>query len=148
MYGKAMAVPDNLVEKYFLFATNLPASEIKKLVKEKQPYELKRHLAKTLVSLYHGETKALAADNNFTKQFSKKELPDEIDSARVIPGKYKLSELLVETKLAASKSEARRLIEQNGVKVNQVVSKDEQIEIKAKNNLLLQVGKRKFLKIA
>lgn len=147
MYGKVMSIPDNLIEKYFLLASNVPTDEIKEILAANQAYDQKRKLALAITTMYHGEKKAEGAGDAFTKQFSKKELPDEISSIKLSKGARKLSDLLVEAGLCSSKSEARRLIEQNGVKVNQTVSKDDVIEIKEKNNLLVQVGKRKIIKI-
>jgi tyrosyl-tRNA synthetase len=112
------------------------------------PRDQKLQLGWQIVSQYHGAKKADAARSAFIAQFSNKELPTDIPEVKIRPGSYQLSALLMDTKLVASKTEARRMLEQGGVRVNQEqVKKDGAIEIKQKNNLLLQVGKRKFVRI-
>lgn len=150
MYGKVMSIADELIEKYFIFTTRLALKDVKAFLKEvTHPKLQKQRLALELVSLYHGKEKALKAQEEFIAQFSEKQLPTDIPTARVKPGKYSLVDLLVTTKLASSKSEARRLIEQGGVKFNQeVVKADKEMQIEKKNNLLLQVGKRKFVNLS
>jgi tyrosyl-tRNA synthetase len=74
-------------------------------------------------------------------------VPDEIEETQIAPGKYNLAELLTQINLAASKKEAKRLIEQGGVKINGEKISDTGAEIEIDNEILLQVGKRKFLKV-
>ena len=76
-----------------------------------------------------------------------KEIPDEIEETQIAPGTYNLAELLVNTNLASSKKEAKRLIEQGGVKIGGEKVSDTNAEIELKDEILIQVGKRKFLKI-
>lgn len=149
MFGKVMSVRDELVERYFMLTTQIPLAEVHTLMRDVQnPRDQKLLLAQTLVEQYHGTKEALAAKEAFISQFSNKELPTSIEEVKIKPGAYQLIELLVETKLASSKGEARRLIDQGGVKVDQkVMQTDEKIELQKKNNLLLQVGKRKFVRI-
>ncbi len=149
MFGKVMSVRDELIEKYFVLATTISLPEVKQLLTStKNPRDQKLQLAWQIVSQYHGEKKADLAKSTFVNQFSKKELPDNIEEVFVQAGKHLLSSLLVETKLAPSKTEARRLITQGGVKVNQKsVPTDLEIAIGKKNDLLLQVGKRKFVRV-
>lgn len=148
MFGKVMSIDDKLIEKYFVFTTNLAIKEIEKILKVNQhPRDQKLILAERVVALYYNDKQAQTARENFIKQFSKKELPDDIKSVSVKSGKYLTTELLVKLKLTTSKSEARRLLEQSGVKVNQKTFTSKEIEIKQKNNLIIQVGKRKFVRI-
>lgn len=148
MFGKVMGIADNLTEKYFVFATNLPESKIKQLLKNtSHPRDRKLILAETITAMYHGAKLAAAAKQNFISQFSNKELPSEIKTVSVKAGRYQIADLLVQLKLTESKNEARRLISQNGVKVNQATYKDSEIELQQKNNLIIQVGKRKFIRI-
>ena len=130
-------------------ATRTPFSEIDRIMKELQnPRDQKLILAQSITSLYHGAKKAAQAKENFIKQFTNKELPDHIEEKKISPPRtYKLSELLKLAGLAGSKGEARRLIEQKGVKVKGVVSTDVDIALDGKKEYLLQVGKRKFLKV-
>lgn len=148
MFGKVMGIADDLTEKYFIFATNLSEQKIKQLLKSTpHPRDRKLILAETITALYHGAKLAAGAKSNFISQFSNKELPTDIKTVSVKAGRYQVADLLVQLKLVESKSEARRLLSQNGIKVNQTTYKDPEIELKQKNNLIVQVGKRKFIKI-
>lgn len=148
MFGKVMSIPDKLMDRYFTLATNTLWQHIDELKKSySNPRDQKLILAHTIVEQYHGSDLARRAQENFVSQFSKKELPSDIPSLKIKPGTYSAVELLVQTKLVSSKSEARRLIEQGGVKVNQKLVTEKPLVIGKKNNLILQVGKRKFVKI-
>lgn len=149
MFGKVMSLRDELIARYFELATLVPVKEVKAFLKDTtNPRDQKLQLAWQIVSQYHGSKKADEAKAAFIAQFSNKELPSDIPKIKVKPGTYKLVELLVETNLVSSKGEARRLIEQGGVKIDQQqVTSDAEIEIQKTNNLLLQVGKRKFVRI-
>jgi tyrosyl-tRNA synthetase len=148
MVGKIMRVEDQLLEKYFTLATRIPLPDIKKIMKSsKNPRDIKLQLASEIVALYHGKAKAAAAVKGFIAQFSNNELPADIELKKMEPGMYALSELLALHGLAASKSEARRLIAQKGVKVNQKTVSDETVVVDGKVKHLLQVGKRRFLYI-
>jgi len=148
MFGKAMSIPDDLIERYFTLATNTLWKHIEEIKKSyDNPRDQKLILAHTITEQYHGAHAAKMAQEHFVSQFSKKELPKDIPVVTVKPGEYKVSDLVVATKLATSKSEARRLIDQGGVKINQKPVKDEMIYLSTTNDLILQVGKRKFIKI-
>ncbi len=148
MFGKVMGIADDLTEKYFVFATNLPEQKIKQLLKSTpHPRDRKLILAETITAMYHGAKLAAGAKSSFISQFSNKELPKDIKTVSMKAGRYPIADLLVQLKLVESKSEARRLLSQNGIKVNQTTYKDPEIELKQKNNLIVQVGKRKFIKI-
>lgn len=144
MFGKVMSIPDSLIEKYFLFATPLEELAIKKiLARSSNPRDQKLELASAVTSLYHGAKKAEQARNNFISRFSNKELPKDIATKKIKAGEYQLPSLLFELGLVTSKSEARRIIKQNGAKVNQKVVKDILVKIDSKP-ILIQVGKRKL----
>jgi tyrosyl-tRNA synthetase len=152
MFGKIMSIPDNLIKKYFTLATRVPLSEVDEVLKLPNPRDQKLKLAEEITKLYHGEKKALVAKEAFINQFSKGELPEEIELKKVTgviqsAGNYKLSVLLKIVGLVESKGEARRLIDQKGVKVNSEVSDDVEISLDGQKEYLLQVGKRKFVKI-
>lgn len=148
MFGKIMSIPDNLIEKYFLLATRTPLPEIQRAMKElANPRDQKLVLAQSLTALYHGEPQASLAKNNFIGQFSKGGLPAAIETKKFKPGRYQLSELLVMVGLTASKSESRRLIAQKGVRVNSQVAGNIMVELDGTKEYLLQVGKRKFLRV-
>ena len=100
-------------------------------------------LAREITAIYHGSKKAAAAEAIFIKTFQKKEMPDKIAIASV----YSLAimDVLLETSLAASKGEARRLLEQGGIKVDGEMIKDQNFVISA--GAVIQKGKREFRKI-
>lgn len=148
MFGKVMSIPDSLIKKYYLLATRTSIVEIERVTTElANPRDQKLLLAQAIASLYHGNKSAMLAKDAFVAQFAKGQLPTEIQEKKLTPGKYKLSDLLVLTSLVTSKSEARRLIEQKGIKVNQQPAVDTEYILDGKQEYLLQVGKRKFVKI-
>ncbi|MBP9686735.1 MAG: tyrosine--tRNA ligase [Candidatus Doudnabacteria bacterium] len=149
MFGKIMSLRDELVERYFELATRVPLEEVKQFLRSTpNPRDQKMRLGVELVTLYHSEKEAAHAREAFIAQFSNKELPTEIPSVAVASGKYLLSDLLLRTNLVSSKGEARRMMGQGGVRVNQKQeTTDKEVIIEKKNDLLLQVGKRKFVRI-
>ena len=106
------------------------------------------NLAKLIIADFHSQAAATAAEEDFVKRFVQKEVPDEVEEKTIVAGTYALAALIADTGLAASKGEARRLIEQGGVKVNGEKASAANAEILVDvDGVLLQVGKRKFLKI-
>ena len=151
-FGKIMSLPDEQIVTYFELTTEIPLTEIEKMRAEMRrganPKEYKMRLGREIVSLYHGEKAAREAEQNFISMFQKKELPSEIEVKKMRAGEWSLADLLVESGLADSKNEARRLIEQGGVRVNEkkIAETSAKIEIR-KNSTLIQGGKRRFMKI-
>lgn len=153
MYGKAMSIPDDLMAKYFELITDLKPAEIKELKARLEagtlhPRDAKMLLAKTIVRMYHGVEAAAKAEQHFISVFQKGAMPEEIPAVQW-EGNTEISliDLLVELKLLSSKSEARRMIENRGVKINGVNATDTKLEVTISNGLILQVGKRKFVEI-
>jgi len=153
MYGKAMSIPDELMAKYFELITDLKPDEIKELKDRLEagtlhPRDAKMLLAKTIVRMYHGVEAAEKAEQHFISVFQKGTMPEEIPAVQW-EGNTEISliDLLVELKLLSSKSEARRMIENRGVKINGVKATDTKLEVTISNGLILQVGKRKFVEI-
>jgi tyrosyl-tRNA synthetase len=146
MFGKIMAIADSTILNYFELATNVSMEEIGEFEKELKnganPRDIKKRLATEIVTLYHGAQEGARASDEWAKVFSNKEKPSEIEEVKV--KSKNIIDVLVEAKLASSKSEAKRLIEQNGVKVDDNVA-SEQTKISSGN--LIQVGKRKFVMI-
>jgi tyrosyl-tRNA synthetase len=105
-------------------------------------------LAKEIVTLYHDKKAADKAEAEFTNMFQKKELPDVIEEKKLKQAKWKLIDLLVETGMVTSKSEARRMIEQGGVKIDQEKVASIDTELTISKGTLLQVGKRKFIRLS
>ena len=153
MFGKVMSISDDLMWKYYELLTDLTVSEISNLRSQmdagENPRNIKVNLAKLIIRDFHSADAATAAEEDFVKRFVQKEIPDEIDEKHIDAGTYKLADLLFETVLAASKGEARRLIEQGGVKINgeKASAANADVLIDA-GGVLLQVGKRKFLRVS
>lgn len=148
-FGKIMSIPDNLILDYFELVTQVPLAEIKKFKKdETNPRDLKTRLAKEIVSIYHNKKDALSAEKEFERVFKEKKTPTKIPGIKVKEKKLSVLDLLVRTKMASSKSEAKRLISQKGVKIDNKVQTVWQKTIEAKKGMLIQVGKRKFVKLA
>jgi tyrosyl-tRNA synthetase len=151
IYGKVMSWPDGLIVPAFEIATRVPIEEVLQIKKDlangKNPKILKMLLAYKIVEMYHGESAAIAAEENFKQVFEEKLNPDEIPAFKTKA--RNIIEVLVETKLAASKSEARRLLAQGGIKVDGRSVKDENFTIDKidADGVVIQKGKRFFAKI-
>ena len=148
MFGKVMSITDDLMWKYYDLLTDSTTTEIEAMKNgDENPRNLKVNLAKSIIKDFHSVDAANAAEADFVARFVKKEIPDEIEETNIAAGNYNLADLLVQTNLAPSKKEAKRLIEQGGVKLNGEKVSNVNAEIELKDEILLQVGKRKFLKI-
>lgn len=152
MYGKVMSVPDNMIIRYFELLTDVPTEKIAEikagLEAGNNPRDYKMFLAKTIVTDYHSAEIAEMAEQEFINIFQKKGLPDEMDEFSVVEGSV-LVDFIAEIGFAASKSEARRLIQGGGVKINndKVADVALKIEFGTDEDFILQVGKRKFAKV-
>ena len=151
MYGKTLSIPDNMIEKYFLLAANADEKkmdEVKKSLSDTQvnPRDIKRELARKIVEIYHSENLAKKAEENFDKIFIKKDIPEDIPEVKLDEDTL-IVDVLTLYALATSKSEARRLIEQGAVKINDQKCIDRDQIIKKDESLVIKVGKRRFLKI-
>jgi len=146
MYGKVMSLPDDFIFDYFISLTNVPLEEIERL-KKINPREAKASLAKEIVSLFHGKKMAEKAEKEFERIFKEKKLPTEIPTFKISEKSLRILDLLVKAKLTRSKSEAKRLVLQKGVKIDGKIKEDWREEIKIKKGMIIKVGKRKFLKI-
>lgn len=140
MFAKVMKIPDGLIEKYFTLLTDVEKP------KGLANYESKKLLAETIVKIYHGEKTAGKAKENFERVFSKKELPEELEELRITNYQLPITELLI-TAGIESKSEARRLIEQNAVEINGAVKNKPQEILRLHRGDTLKIGKKKFFKI-
>ncbi|MFH1112155.1 MAG: tyrosine--tRNA ligase [Patescibacteria group bacterium] len=153
MYGKVMSIIDDLIVKYFYLTTRLPAEEIKQIEKDltagANPRDHKARLAYEIVALYHSRLEAKKAADNFNLIHRAKQPPENIPNVRIPKDKKQLSavELITWLKLAASKSEARRLVEQKAVQINKIRVKDWNQTIKLTKNAIVQVGNRRFVKL-
>lgn len=151
MFGKVMSIPDDLIIRYFELATTVPREEIESIAEDlengKNPRDLKILLGKKIVELYHDEKAAKNAEKEFIQIFSKKQLPSEIEVKKLAMSEINIVDLLSTTGITASKSEARRLIDAGGVKVDNEKILSSEVILSLEKEKLIQVGKRKFLKI-
>ena len=153
MFGKIMSIPDDLIVPYFKFLTAFPSGEIQERKKkvgkgEINPKDLKKELAFEIVRMYHSLREAKRAQEEFSRVFKEKKLPTKIPRVLLKEKNLNILDLLVKIKLASSKSEAKRLILQGGVKINEKIEGDWRKVVVIKKGLIVQVGKRKFVRIA
>ena len=141
MFGKIMSISDELMLQYYELLTVEDLEEVKK----KHPMQAKKDLAAILVTRFHGEDGAKAGLAHFEKVFSKKENPDDMPELKNAQGKL-ISAILIAAGIAKSKNEARRLIDQNAVKLDgEKINRDEPLTIS--QDAVLQAGKRHFVKL-
>ncbi|MDR1773983.1 MAG: tyrosine--tRNA ligase [Clostridioides sp.] len=150
MYQKAMEIPDELIIKYYNLVTDVHPDEVEKIEQQLKdgvnPRDIKMGLAKEIVTLYHGEEKAKEAEERFKSVFQKGQIPDDIKTVEVTKADLDLAGVLVENGLASSKSEIRRMASQDGVKINGKKHEDLR-DIPEGDELVIQVGKKKFIKL-
>lgn len=149
MYGKVMALPDEVILTCFELCTELLETEINNIKKtlKSNPRDAKVRLAKEIVTMYHSSKAADKAEKEFENVFKEKKVPTKIPTFIVVQKKYPLLDLLFYLKLANSKSDAKRIITQGGLKIDGKVFKDWKSPVEIKNGMVVQVGKRKFAKI-
>ena len=152
MFGKIMSISDDLIISYFKFLTNESLKLIEQYEKDLKnkkinPKDLKNRLAFEVVKIYHSEKKAEKSQQEFEKVFQKKQLPSKINKIKIKEDSLNILDLLLKTNLVKSKAEAKRLVLQKAVKIDQQVEKDWQKKVEIKKNLIIQIGKRKFIKV-
>lgn len=152
MFGKVLSISDDLMWRYYELLSFRPMSEIEKLKNDVEagtvhPKLAKVGLAKEIVTRFYNEETANRAEKEFEEVFAKKGLPEDIAEKEIAltSDGIGLVSLLAETKLVSSKGEARRMIAQGAVKINQEKIQDQNFSFTEKGKFLLQVGKRKFL---
>jgi len=154
MYGKTLSIPDNLIYSYYELTTDISNEELKKIRvdldnPDKNPRDLKRRLARTLVKMYHNEQAANDAESEFDRIFIKKEIPEDIPEIIISDTTKDINilDLIMKVKFASSKGEARRLVIQGGVAINGKRVGDITENIDLSDDIILKVGKRKFARI-
>ncbi len=159
MFGKIMSIPDELMPRYFRLASTLSVDEVDEIERglandELHPNKVKRMLARNIVTLYHDEAAAEAAEEQFDRVFKQHEVPEDTPefAADLTPndeGKVYLAKLLHDAGMAPSTGEARRLIDGGGVKINgeAVAARQYNVDPGLLAGATLQVGKRKFVKL-
>ena len=147
MFGKTMRLADEALIQVWTDCTYLTMDEITQIKQEldggANPRDIKLHLAKEIVKMYHGEAAAQKAEDNFIKTISNKEIPDEV--AEFQPEHYDLLSVLIESQMLSSKSEVRRVLDQKGIKIDGEVVADEKQLLRP--GQVLQKGKIHFVKI-
>ncbi|MCM2675303.1 tyrosine--tRNA ligase [Alkalicoccobacillus plakortidis] len=153
IFGKSMSIPDELMVKYFRLATDLPLEEVDILEKgladgSIHPRDAKMNLGSKLVAMYHGQEAAKEARAYFETVFQKNSLPDDMPVVKwEKDAQIGIIDLVVDLGLLPSKGEARRMIQNGGVKMNEEKVTDIKTEVTITEGLIVQVGKRKFVKI-
>jgi tyrosyl-tRNA synthetase len=160
MFGKIMSIPDKLIEQYFLLAADCTQEKLEEVsgrLKDGRtnPMDLKRELGMMIVDFYHPQGTGQAANEEFTRMFSEKELPDEMPEmgfadllkVQLDPGKVYLVHLMTRAGLAKSSSEARQLIEAGSVRLDGEKVADPALEFVLEREMVLKVGKRRFLRL-
>ena len=152
MYGKAMSIPDELMMRYFMLVTDMSIEEQEQLAKDlesgaEHPRDVKMKLAHTIVRLYHGEEAANFGQEEFVRVFQKHAMPTDIPEYKVAITEEPVfvPQLLSDAGLTASNGEARRSIKAGAFKIDGEKCNEEHIVLK--DGMVLQVGKRKFIKI-
>ncbi|HEY5494246.1 MAG TPA: tyrosine--tRNA ligase [Candidatus Anoxymicrobiaceae bacterium] len=159
MFGKVMSIPDAVLWKYFELVTPVPVDEIAAMrasveSEEMNPRDAKERLAREIVNTYYGEAEAQRAADSFRKVFSLKQMPEDVPVSMLAPdvfkeGKVWIVELLVSLGLAASKGEARRLIDGGGVSIDGEKVTDPELELRPEQikGKLLRKGRRSFVRV-
>jgi len=152
MFGKIMNISDDVIIDYFEFFTDISMNEIRSIKKELKskkvnPMDYKKRLALKITKQFHGKQKANQAQKEFEKVFQKGQLPTQIPTVKVRAGKWNIVDLLMETKLCPSRSEAKRLLKQGAVEADkkQLTINNQQLTIKT--NTIIKAGKRKFVRL-
>ena len=151
IFGKVMSISDELMWRYYELLTDLSQTQIVELRESgKHPRDVKADLGRRIVADFHSAQAAQEASDEFDRIFRGHELPSEIPSVHEKPGTIKLVKLLAQHGLAPSVAEAQRLVSQGSVRIDGEKISDLQLEIDGQPGLeiLIQVGKRKFLKVA
>ena len=154
IYGKLLSIPDELMIKYYELLTDLSLADLKAVREQiaSEPKAVKMRLARQITAQYHGAEAAAAAEAEFEKMFGKSGdgLPDNIEEVTIAAPAdgLPLMKILTVTGMAESGGEARRLLQQGGVKIDQVKETDGQKMFKPGADFIVQAGKRKFLKIS
>ncbi|HEY4666490.1 MAG TPA: tyrosine--tRNA ligase [Anaerolineales bacterium] len=151
MYGKVMSVPDKAMASYFRLATRWGPSKISQLESELasgagHPRDFKMMLAREIVEIYYGPEAAASAENEFRQVFQEGAEPEEIPGY-ALSGATRLVDVLFASGLAGSRGEARRLVQQGGVRLNDEVLNDPNYELQLAAGGVLRVGKRRFLRL-
>jgi len=151
IFGKIMSISDDLMWKYYLLCTDLPPAEVEKIEQSMHPMDAKKQLAKSIIRDFHGEEAAEAAEAEFRRVFSDRQVPTDLEE-KSLPANSEpqlLSKVITLAGLAESNKDAQRLIAQGGVLVDDVKADSTRytLDASAGKSYLLKVGKRRFAKV-
>ena len=151
MYGRTLSIPDTLIGKYFEYATTISVESLDDIKKDlsagkSNPRDLKRQLAREIVQIYHDKDAAQKAESDFDALFIKKDIPDDIPEY-VLSSTETLVSIMVGNELVSSNGDAKRMIKQGAVKLDDEKISDMFFEVSPDSEKVLKVGKRKFLRI-
>ena len=157
MYGKVMSIPDDLIVRYYELVTNVDVDKVKEIkedieVKNVNPMQHKKNLAYKIVEEFHGEEKAKEAANEFENVFSKGGLPEDIPEVEISEDELEDGELWIVKIVAAtgmvdSNSEARRMIKQGAVRIDDKKYEKINLDLEVKEGMIVQIGKRRYAKL-
>lgn len=154
IFGKTLSIRDELIYTYFELTTDVSKEELESIKTQLEndkvnPRDLKRELARTIVALYYDEESAKHAEAEFDKIFINKGIPEDIETHDFSEEEKTINicDLILEVKFASSKGEAKRLVKQGGVSINGDKISDFGQDIAIENDMILKVGKRKFIKL-
>jgi tyrosyl-tRNA synthetase len=151
MYGKVMSLPDSAMMNYFRLVTRFSPEEIVEIERgldegKLHPRDVKMRLAREIVAIYQGDEKVEPAEAAFRRVFQEQEDPEEMPEYSILSAGT-IVDVMVDSGLVSSKSEARRLIKQNGVRLDGEVLDDPNMALNIKQPVILKVGKRRFLRL-
>lgn len=147
IFGKVMSVSDVLMWRYFSLVLCTPEAELAQL-KSQHPRQVKDLLARRIVARFHGEAEAQHASEEFARIFAKSELPEEIAEFAIPESELSLPMLLVRCRLATSNGEARRLVEQGAVRIDDQKICDLKIPVAIRSGMVIKAGKRGFARVS
>ncbi len=145
IFGKIMSIPDEQIMPYFELCTDVDLAEVAKI---KNPRDQKAKLALEIVKMYNSDVEAEKAAKEFDRIFKSKEVPTEMPEIKIDQDEIGIVDFLTDNDLVASRSEAKRLIEQGGVAIDSKKITDINAKIKIKDSIVLKIGKRKFVRIS
>jgi len=152
MYGKVMSIPDKIIMNYFELVTNISDEELDELSHQMETQSvnlmlLKQRLARDIVGQFHGEEQALLAEDQFTRVFQKKEVPEVILEYKLPDSTPNIIDILHSSGMIKSRSEARRLLEQGAIDIDDVKLQGDDINFSPHSGNIIKVGKRRFLRL-
>ena len=151
MYGKSMSISDDMIEKYFLLAADADEatmSEVKAQLSDTtvNPRDVKRALGRALVELYHGKDAAHQAEQHFDQVIVNKDAPEDMDEI-ILSKNCSIIDIIADNGMTKSKGEARRMMKQGAVRIDNEKVTDIDLVISKGNEIVIKVGKRRFLRV-